>query len=307
MTIQEFLAEVQSRLQQVSTADVILWLGGALAAYVIGSISFAHIVSRAKGVDLRQEGSGNLGATNVYRSLGARAGLYVFLLDTLKGFLPAFAAWFLVGPSAELNYEGFFSFFNPAVDAWRDIAVAHHLGSNWRLLAIVYGVGAMVGHMFPFYLGFKGGKAVSTGCGVFLMLAPLQTFTSLLIWATVLMMTRYVSVASLTAAAFLVLQIWFATLNVKKAASMQSTLWFAAAVFVLVVYRHRGNIRRLFKGTENRLARPERRRTRAKTSRTSRPRRPSAASRKASQTDKAANPTRRVPAQEGYPGRRLPR
>jgi len=146
-----------------------------VVSYLIGSISFGLLVAKIKSVDLRSQGSGNVGATNVLRVLGTKAGGVVFGLDVLKGAVPALA----------LAYIG--------------RAVAPDAPSL-KMLGIIYGACAIFGHVYPIFHQLRGGKAVATSCGVFLCLAPLQTLTALAVWAVVLIFWKYVSVASMAAA-----------------------------------------------------------------------------------------------------------
>jgi glycerol-3-phosphate acyltransferase PlsY len=189
---------------------------GLLAAYVLGSIPAAHLAGRARGVDLRQHGSGNLGATNALRVLGWKIGLPVFLFDALKGFAPAF--WF------------------PALfDA----------PGHW---AMAYGLAAIVGHVRPIFLlgrGGGGGKGVATAAGVFLGLAPAATGVALLVFALVLWATGFVSLGSLCAAVALVVAL-AATVGVRA-----PVFALGAAVGAFVFWSHRANIGRLRRGEEH--------------------------------------------------------
>jgi len=191
-------------------------------SYVSGSVPAAYLAGAWSGVDLRSQGSGNLGATNVLRVLGARIGLLVFLVDIAKGALPV---WFLP----------------PLTGATGDVL-------TWT--AVACGVAAILGHIRPVFLGFKkGGKGVATACGVFLALAPLQAALSLLIFIVVVLASGYVSLASLTGAV---------ALPVLLAASVgwRSPLFAVSVVtFVFVVWTHRANIERLRGGTEYRFGR----------------------------------------------------
>jgi glycerol-3-phosphate acyltransferase PlsY len=197
-------------------------LVAVVLSYVSGSIPAASLAGKWSGVDLRAEGSGNLGATNVLRVLGVRIGLLVFAVDIGKGALPV---WFLP----------------PLTGATGDAGV-------WT--AVACGVAAILGHIRPVFLGFaKGGKGVATACGVFLALAPLQALLSLLIFTVVVLASGYVSLASLTAA--------FA-LPVLIGASLgwRSPLFLVAALtFAFVFWTHRPNIQRLRTGTEYRFGR----------------------------------------------------
>jgi glycerol-3-phosphate acyltransferase PlsY len=191
-------------------------------SYVSGSIPAAYLAGTWSGVDLRAQGSGNLGATNVLRVLGPRLGMLVFAIDIAKGGLPV---WFLP----------------PLTGAVGDARI-------WT--AVACGVAAILGHIRPLFLGFrKGGKGVATACGVFLALAPLQTGLSLLIFVVVVFASGYVSLASLTAA--------FA-LPVLLAVSLgwRSPLFLVSVVtLVFVAWTHRANIERLRAGTEYRFGR----------------------------------------------------
>ena len=191
-------------------------------SYVSGSVPAAYLAGAWSGVDLRSQGSGNLGATNVLRVLGPRIGLLVFLVDIAKGALPV---WFLP----------------PLTGATGDAL-------TWT--AVACGVAAILGHIRPVFLGFKkGGKGVATACGVFLALAPLQAALSLLIFVVVVMASGYVSLASLTGAV---------ALPVLLAATVgwRSPLFVVSVVtFVFVVWTHRANIERLRGGTEYRFGR----------------------------------------------------
>src|SRR6516162_6075353 len=143
-----------------------------VAAYFAGSVPFGYLIARRYGIDIRSIGSGNIGATNVGRQLGRKLGIVVFILDFAKGAVP--------------------------------VAVARLLDLNdW--LPVAAGLAAFLGHIFPVWLGFRGGKGVATGAGVVAVLLPVPTLFALLAWATVLAATRFMSLASLTAAAVLCL------------------------------------------------------------------------------------------------------
>lgn len=187
---------------------------GLVAAYLLGSVPAAYLAGRARGVDLRTHGSGNLGATNALRVLGWKVGLPVFLFDALKGFVPAF--WF---------------------PAWLDAP------GHW---AMAYGLAAIVGHVKPiFLLGRGGGKGVATAAGVFLGLAPIATAVAILVFALVVATSGFVSLGSLSAAFALVLAL-AATLGVRA-----PVFALGVAVAVFVVWSHRANIGRLRRGEEH--------------------------------------------------------
>ena len=189
-----------------------------VAAYLAGSIPTSHWVARVfYGKDLRKEGSGNLGATNVYRVLGWSAALPVLAVDIVKGWAPA-ALFPLLTPGA------------PA--AW----------------AVAYGAAAVVGHVFSFWVGFKGGKGVATSCGVFLALAPWAALIGFGVWAAAVYSTGYVSVGSILAAIALPVALFFTPY--RGGAALPA---FAAGLGLFIVWAHRGNIERLLRGEERRF------------------------------------------------------
>jgi len=196
-------------------------VAGLLIAYLAGSIPFAFLAGKLfKGIDLRQHGSGNLGATNVFRVMGWKIATVVMILDMAKGALPVL----LLPPR-----------FAP---------------DSPELWAIAFGVAAIVGHVRSMFLLWKGGgKGVATAGGVFLALAPIPSVISIAVWGVVLYLSGYVSLASLTSAVALV-----AAVFVRYGAS--SPIAIAAAVIcIFVFWTHRANIARLRRGEENRFRR----------------------------------------------------
>jgi len=204
------------------------------AAYVLGATPFGVILSRANGVDIRTKGSGNTGATNVWRVLGARWGALCFALDVGKGLAPVLAAGVLLR-----RLDGF--------------PTALHQGV-W----LATGCGAILGHVFSFWLKFRGGKGVATALGVVLGIFPYFTWPGLAafgVWIVTTAVFRYVSLGSIVAAgAFLPL---FVGVNWWREGGAPTGLWpmglFAALMAALIVIRHRGNIGRLLAGTETRI------------------------------------------------------
>ena len=187
---------------------------GMLAlSYLLGSIPFSYLVARRRGVDVRQVGSGNVGATNVMRSVGTAAGLAAFGLDFLKGMASSLLALRLT-PEGPL----------PAMAA----------------------AFAMLGHMYPVWLRFKGGKGVATGAGAFLPLAALPTAAGLLVFAAVLALTRYASVASISGTVTLAVLAFVMGYP-------EAVVRAAAAAGLLVIWKHRANLRRVAQGTESRI------------------------------------------------------
>lgn len=199
---------------------MIVVVGFIVLAYVVGSFPTSYLIGRLRGVDLREHGSGNLGATNVYRVLGPWAALPALIIDIAKGFVPValFPDW----------------------DGSADVR-----------LAIAYGLAAIVGHVWSVFVGFRGGKGVATGAGVLLALAPLTTVVALLVWIGVVSLTRYVSVGSLAAATLV--PAFAAMLGAPR-----STVLFCLAVAAFVWWTHRENIRRLAAGSEHRFGSGER-------------------------------------------------
>lgn len=197
----------------------------AAGAYFLGAVPFGYLIGKARGVDVLKGGSGNIGATNVGRLLGFRWGALVFLLDFAKGALPVcIAKWWLPQPEELLPYT----------------------------LPVTAGVAAFLGHLFPIYLGFRGGKGVATGAGVIAVLVPLATVLVLAAWGVVLYLTRYVSLASLLAAALL-FGLRLALYPAPWSEGEVVVTLFCLAGALLVFARHHANIRRLLAGTEHRV------------------------------------------------------
>lgn len=212
----------------------VLLLALPLAGYLIGSIPFGFLIARARGVDIRKVGSGNVGATNVGRVLGRKWGYLCFFLDVAKGAVPVVLAGMLVCRRGGLPTA---------------IEQASWLGA---------GCGAVLGHVFNPWLKFRGGKGVATTLGVVLGVFPYFTWaglSALAIWIAVTLLSRYVSLGSIVAAvAFLPL---LAAFNRSSLGALWPLMAFAGAISVLIVIRHRANIRRLLAGTENKIGRKD--------------------------------------------------
>jgi acyl-phosphate glycerol 3-phosphate acyltransferase len=200
-----------------------------LIAYLIGAVPFGYLVGRWRGVDIFHEGSGNIGATNVGRVLGRRFGILVFLLDFAKGAGPALAA-----KSIPLPEDSF----------------ATALGTDG--LGVAAGLSAFLGHLFPIYLRFHGGKGVATGAGVVTVLLPGPALGALLTWILILGASRYVSLASLGAATVLCALRIGLTAEPFGTSERILTL-FCLVTMAMVFVRHRANISRLVHGNENQL------------------------------------------------------
>jgi acyl phosphate:glycerol-3-phosphate acyltransferase len=195
-----------------------------VCSYLLGSIPFGYILVRAfQGVDVRSVGSGNIGATNVARSGGKKLALATFLLDAFKGWLPVFVV-----------------LHRPALAAAASLPLT--------TLGTVAALSALVGHMFTVWLKFQGGKGVATGLGVFLALAPTSALLVLAIFTVIVLVTRYVSLGSIIAAAAFPLILCWREHDKFPAPA----LLMAAAAALLVIFRHRKNIGRLWAGTESR-------------------------------------------------------
>ena len=179
-------------------------------AYVLGSIPTGFLLGRLSGVDVRQAGSGNVGATNVARVVGRRQGLLTLLADVAKGFIPSYL-------SVHLNFD----------------------------LAVTSGVAfaAFLGHLYPVFLKFQGGKGVATALGIFLSLAPMATLVVVFVFSFVAMVGRTVSLASLVAAVFAPVAFWFFSYP-------PLLVWLSLLIGLLIVFRHRTNIQRLISGAE---------------------------------------------------------
>lgn len=199
---------------------------GILISYLIGSIPFGYVIAFVKGVDIRKEGSGNIGATNVGRVLGRKYGIIIFILDLLKGFLAVFLIPLII---SDVKY--------PATPD--------------NLVVCLCGLGVVLGHVFPVYIGFKGGKAVATGFGVFLWLAPLPILIVFAVWISVVALTRYVSLGSVICV--------FAMIGIIMGFNegpFGSGIFLTALsimIAIIIIFKHISNIQRIIAGTESRI------------------------------------------------------
>lgn len=197
-----------------------------LVAYLIGSIPFGYLIVRQKvGADVRESGSGGTGATNVSRRAGKAAGVFTLVLDALKGVLAIVVAQILIG-------EG---------------------GTSIDWLTTAAAVAAIAGHIFPVWLGFRGGKGVATGLGVFLMLAPIAVLCAAIIFVVVVKINKYVSLGSMVAVAMIPLFVWMDMFFIKPITDLRPLLTAAVVGAMLIIWAHRGNIRRLAQGTESKF------------------------------------------------------
>lgn len=214
----------------------VTWLMSVLGAYLCGAIPFGLLLGWLRGVDIRQHGSGNIGATNCGRVLGRKWGIICVLLDALKGAVPVLIAGWVLEYLGRVDLS--------ATDAWRWLSVA---------------LAAVLGHMFPMWLKFRGGKGVATGLGVILALYPGMTIPAVgaaATWVITALVSRYVSLASVAAAGMLPVFVILRTVILvdgDAGAKWRASLPFlvvGGAMGALVIYRHRGNIGRLIRGTE---------------------------------------------------------
>ena len=197
----------------------LLWV---VVSYLWGAIPASYVAGRlARGIDLRRHGSGNLGATNTFRVLGAKVAAPVMVFDVLKGFLPVIL----------------FSALGAGWDGTGD----------WRW-GLAYGAAAIVGHVFSIYMAFKGGKGVATSAGVFLALAPMAVGIGLLTWLIVLRTTRMVSAGSVAAALVVMAMLLMPFSHVPAEVKI-----LGCAICLFVVFAHRSNIQRILNGTESRF------------------------------------------------------
>ncbi len=193
-------------------------LGLMVFGYLLGSVPFSFLIAQIRDVDLRTVGSGNTGASNVWRVLGFNYFVVALVLDIFKGWLPTF--------------------------------LAHTVYHQPPLWTIAVGICAMLGHVFPVFIGFKGGKAVATSGGVMLGFAPILTISAAVVWAIVYKLFGYPSVASMVDAVVIALLGMFLWLIGRLALPFVGFLWI---VVIIVFYLHRANIQRLMRGQENRI------------------------------------------------------
>lgn len=200
------------------------YLLAAVGGYLLGSPPTGYLVGRVRGVDVRTLGSGNIGATNVMRLLGTKAGLFVLAVDALKGFLA------VAGPGRGLS-----------------VGVSGGAAGG-DLMAVTAGVAAILGHNYTCWLGFKGGKGIATSAGVLLALMPAALGICCGLWAVVFGLSRYVSLASICAAAALPAAAWLTGTG-------PLLTGVGLALGALAIFKHRANLRRLLDGTEHRWSR----------------------------------------------------
>lgn len=214
---------------------ILAYILTAVAAYLLGSIPTGFLVAKAKGIDIRTVGSGNMGATNVFRSVGKTLGIVVLLADAFKGY--AACAFFppLIYNWLVPHFSGLFRYFQ---DTPVEFQIRFYL---------VAGVFAVLGHNYTCWLKFKGGKGIATSAGVYLALAPWALLIGAVVFFLAVLATRYVSVGSIAAAVALPAAVWILPPHNLLLGVVTTVLG------VMAIYKHRGNIQRLIAGTESRL------------------------------------------------------
>jgi len=191
-----------------------------LAAYLLGSVPTSYLFGKSKGIDLRQHGSRNIGATNALRVLGAKIGIFTMIIDISKGFFAVYISKLIL----------------PGIS---------------DIYLIFIGLAAVIGHIFTIFLKFKGGKGVATSAGVFLALAPAASLIAVLVFIITITISKYVSLGSILAAAALF--IYELIMNLNNCFQNYEILIFTGVIFIFILIRHRSNINRILKGKENKL------------------------------------------------------
>jgi glycerol-3-phosphate acyltransferase PlsY len=201
-----------------------------IGSYFLGSIPFGYLAGRLVGIDIRKVGSHNIGATNVMRVLGKQYGYPVFALDFLKGF-GAVMISMLMAPGRPPQWN------------------------SPEIFGILAAMSSVLGHLYPPWLKFKGGKGVATSAGALLALTPVATLVGVAIWVIVFWLTRYVSLASITAAVVLPIVILVARSHDQN--NQKPLVIASVCVAAVVIWRHRSNLSRLMRGTEPRFEKRE--------------------------------------------------
>ena len=196
---------------------IAVWIIGA---YLIGGIPFGFLIGKMRGVDVRTVGSKNIGATNVFRTVGKKWGLIAFVCDVLKGLLPTLAA--------------------------------RHFAAEPSWLPLCVGVACVVGHMLTPYMKFRGGKGVATAFGMMLGLIPALVGTAFAIFAIVFACSHFISLGSCVSSAFLAVAIWFPILGTRGSADLPQCI-LVTLIALFIIWKHRSNIGRLVHGNENKI------------------------------------------------------
>ena len=196
-----------------------------LAAYLVGSIPFGFLIGKMRGVDVRTVGSKNIGATNVYRTVGHGWGFLAFFCDFLKGLLPTLAAKIVATRSGDATLE---------------------------YLPLAVGVTTVAGHMWTCFMRFKGGKGIATGFGMLVALVPWLVLVAFGIFVVTVWISHYISLGSILAAAFLLVAVWFPILGTPGWRNLPQSI-LVAFVAAFAIWKHKSNIQRLRNGCENKI------------------------------------------------------
>ena len=203
----------------------LIYVQSVLVAYLAGSIPFGFLIGKMRGVDVRTVGSKNIGATNVYRTVGHKWGFLAFFCDFLKGLLPTLGAKAIAGGSSD---------------------AAH------AYLPLMVGVMTVAGHMWTCFMKFKGGKGIATGFGMLVALVPWLVLTAFGIFVVTVWISHYISLGSILAAAFLLVAVWFPILGTSGWHNLPQCI-LVAFVAAFAIWKHKSNIQRLAKGCENKI------------------------------------------------------
>jgi len=225
-----------------------LWIC-PLLAFLLGSIPFGLLIARARGIDIRQHGSGNIGATNVLRVVGKKYGITCLFLDLLKGLIPTILAISLI------RFDGM---RNPMMLQTLEPLSAEFPMVTAQIFQVLTGLCAILGHNYSPWVGFKGGKGIATSAGVMIAMMPAAIVILLIIWLLVFFISKYVSLASVIAALSLPILTFYGSWYHGK---IQDGTWnkalfiFSIVIAVLATWKHRSNLKRLLEGTEHRFER----------------------------------------------------
>ena len=205
--------------------SIAVYAVACICAYLVGSVPFGFLIGKARGVDVRTVGSKNIGATNVYRTVGKKWGFLAFACDFLKGLLPTLAAKWYAGSHGGLEH-----------------------------LALAVGVACVVGHTLTIFMKFKGGKGVATAFGMLVGLMPWLVLSAFALFVVTVALSHYISLGSCLAAAFLAVAVWFPIPHVHPEGRADLPLCvLVTLIAVFVVWKHRSNIKRLARGEENKI------------------------------------------------------
>ncbi len=207
--------------------ETMYYLSVFIGAYLIGSIPFGFIIGRLNGIDIRKHGSGNIGATNILRTLGKQWGIPCFALDFIKGLAPVLIVKYLVSSNI--------------------------ITDSSMIAPVLAAMGTVVGHIYTIFLKFKGGKGIATSAGCLIALAPYPLLIALIVWIIIFYSSRYVSLASVAAAAILPLNALACNFFGIGEKASNAEIIVLALLGALAVFRHKSNIKKLLNGTENRF------------------------------------------------------